>query len=118
MSVCGACGHVAQHHNGDCEWRGCGCPGFVAGPQPDERHLVYLSDYERDNLRHALYAASGWGKVRSPLYVLNTGDWLNQVLMKVGGVYDEDPGGKPNYDHTLLAENANRFDGKGSSDVE
>ncbi len=35
MGVCEGCGHVAAHHNGDCEWRGCGCPGFVAGSPLD-----------------------------------------------------------------------------------
>lgn len=80
-------------------------------PKPDEKHTVHLDDYERDNLLHALYAAVGLrGTERSPLFVLNTGDWLMQVVYKLRGLYgDEEPGGTPNFTYTQLAKMAREF---------
>lgn len=123
---CQGCGHADVHHaaplmgiiDRTCKWRGCGCPWFINASPVDEPHRLSLSDYERDNLLHALVAANGSGGVRSPLWVLNTGDWLNQVLLKIGWIYSgPTEWGKPNVNHTNLTANANRPVAKAETDV-
>lgn len=113
---CRGCGHPEVHHraallatiDASCKWRGCGCPWYIAAPPLDEPHRLSLSHYERDNLLHALIAASGHGMLRSPLYVLNSGDWLMQVLTKLGfqGMSSTDLG-QPNVAHEVLAARSN-----------
>ena len=46
-------------------------------------NVILLSDYEVVNLRAALQA-TGYGMTgRSPLQVLNNGDWLGQIYQKL-----------------------------------
>lgn len=100
--------------DGEGDWR-CGCGAMCDHEKPcsrhgtcDGSHRLSLTPYERDNLLHALVAASGYGKAPSPLYVLNTGDWLMQVLYKLGFRHDNQmQWGSPNTPHDVLATNAN-----------
>jgi hypothetical protein len=107
-------GHAYSDDEG--AWR-CGCGAYCDHQRPCGRHgscdgsyVVKLTAYERDNLLHALYAASGHGRIRSPLYVLNNGDWLMQVLNKIGLRGDNQMHwGQPNATHDALAERANHM---------
>ena len=56
-----------------------------------------LDTYERDNLRSALAACSGYYG-ETPLNAMNNGDWLMQVLHKLGWIgKDRTDMGRPNH---------------------
>lgn len=90
-----------------------GPPSSAPEPEPGET-VLRLDRYERDNLLHALIAA-GYGyfptqdHVPSPLHVLNTGDWLGQVALKLGYAGDRTDWGRPNATHGELAARANAY---------
>lgn len=81
----------------------------VARCGEDGEHVVMLSTYEVSNLVSALQA-TGYGAATgdSPLRVLDTGDWLGQVVQKlqsVAGYWEV----KPNVDPIELAEQARNW---------
>ncbi len=73
---------------------------------------ITLDDYEIANLRSALesFGHATWNKdwpgyvERSPLYVLNTGDWVGQIYNRLPPVEQ-----KPNRTPQELAREANSF---------
>lgn len=83
-------------------------------PCPDPSgHTITLDDYEVANLQSALISIGlrGASVERSPLYVLNTGDWAGHILWKLPLVAHE-----PNWTPEQLAREANRFDRPPSPD--
>jgi len=77
---------------------------MLQGIQNGGGHVLVLNDYQVANLRAAIHAA-GYGSVyRSPLNVLNNGDWLGELFQMLPAV-DQ----RPNTEPEQLAEAANRW---------
>lgn len=67
---------------------------------------IEITEYERANLLAALYAASGYGGP-SPLQIIDNGDWLYQIMTKLGWLGSDTNWGSPNRHAADMVARAN-----------
>lgn len=67
---------------------------------------IEIDEYERANLLAALYAATHY---TSPLHVLSNGDWIYQLMHKLGWNGTVTDWGTPNMTAEELASRANEY---------
>ena len=83
-------------------------PKVIPERREEEKWVIELSKYERDNLLWLLLAVWGWGYGVEPFGLASTGDWVGMIpwkLMRAEGEYPQlTADDRPNCTHDELRQ--------------